>query len=58
MKPRLAIPGWWERDIIETVKTSRTISRKTVVMLANFYGLPKGDIRCLNGASSPEAGPY
>jgi hypothetical protein len=34
-------------DIIGVVKTSSRISRKTATMMANFYGLPKGEIRCL-----------
>lgn len=34
-------------DIVEVVKTSSRISRKTATMMANFYELPRGEIRCL-----------
>ena len=37
-------------DIAAVVKTSSRISRQTATMMANFYGLPKGEVRCLRDA--------
>lgn len=40
------------RDIIAVTKKSRRLSRPTAVMMANFYNLPEGEIRCLQKPSS------
>lgn len=37
-------------DIVLVVKTSNRISRRTAAMMANFYGLPKEEVRCLRDA--------
>lgn len=45
-----------DRDIIEVVKTSRRISRKTAVMMANFYQLAESEVRCLRGPAADPLG--
>ena len=39
-----------QEDIVAVVKTSSRISRRTAVMMANFYGLSKGEVHCLRDA--------
>lgn len=39
-----------QEDIVAVVKTSSRISRRTATMMANFYGLPKGEVHCLRDA--------
>ncbi|WP_211205259.1 DUF6922 domain-containing protein [Pseudothermotoga thermarum] len=34
-------------EIIEAVKKSRNISRKTALMMCNFYDIPKEEVACL-----------
>ena len=34
--------------LIEVVKTSRNISKKTASMWQNYFNLPKEDIKCMN----------
>jgi hypothetical protein len=45
-----------DEDIIEVVKNSRRISRRTAVMMANFYGLPETEVRCLRGPAADPPG--
>ncbi|MGQ9512424.1 DUF6922 domain-containing protein [Thermodesulfitimonas sp.] len=40
-----------EEEIKTVVKKSRRISRRTAVMMANFYAIPEGEVRCLRAAS-------
>jgi hypothetical protein len=41
------------REISAVVKNSRRLSRPTAIMMANFYNLPEGEVRCLQKPSSP-----
>lgn len=41
------------RDIIAVTKSSRRLSRPTATMMANFYNLLEGEVRCLQKPSSP-----
>lgn len=34
--------------LVEVIKTSRNISKKTASMWQNYYALPKEEIRCMN----------
>lgn len=36
-----------DEEIIDVVKKSKNISRKTAVMMSNFYNIPKEEITCL-----------
>lgn len=48
---RWMFANYSSEEIIEVVKKSRRISRKTAVMMANFYDIPKEKIRCLQEPS-------
>ena len=48
---RWMFANYSDEDIIDTVKKSRRISRKTAIMMANFYKIPKEEIRCLKEPS-------
>jgi len=47
-----------EKEITKVVRNSRRISRKTATMMANYYNIPKGEIRCLNQASNLDFYPF
>jgi len=54
---RWLFQSYSDEDIIEAVKTSRRISRKTAVMMANFFGLPEGEVQCLKNVSHRNRSP-
>jgi hypothetical protein len=48
---RWMFTNYSSEEIIEVVKKSRRISRKTAVMMANLYDIPKEEIKCLREPS-------
>lgn len=48
---RWMFKNYTDEEIIDVVKKSRRISRKTATMIANFYNIPKEEIRCLKEPS-------
>lgn len=47
-----------DEEIIATVKSSRNISPKTAVLIANSYDIPREEIACLRNVSLPVPGNY
>lgn len=43
-----------DAEIAEVVRRSRRISPTTATMLANFYGIPREDMRCFQETSFPK----
>ena len=45
-------------DIIDVVKYDKNINPRSAVMIANYFGIPKEEIVCLNNVSNPNYFPY
>lgn len=48
---RWMFKNYTDEEIVDVVKKSRRISRKTATMMANFYNIPGEEIRCLKEQS-------